>query len=362
MTLAVNLQHAFEGFSLDVSFTAPPGLTVLYGSSGSGKSTIVNAIAGLLRPAAGRIALGDRLLLDTAAGIHLPAHRRRVGYVFQEARLFPHFTVRQNLHYGRWFAGAAARKDTADFADTVALLGLERLLERHPSKLSGGEKQRVALGRALLAKPALILADEPLSSLDAARKAEILPYFERLRDQAALPIVYVSHAAAEVARLATTVVAIQEGRLLAQGSAVEVLGDPAVAPLGARSLGALLVATVAAHHKDGLTELSAGNVPLFVPLIQQPLGTTVRLRIPAQEVMLSLTQPANISALNIIPGQVESIHQGSAPGALISVTTKAGPLLASLTQRSVLALGLTPGQPCYAIIKTAALTPEDTGA
>ena len=185
MTLSVAIRHGFPGFDLDVSFEAPAGVTVLFGPSGSGKTTLINAMAGLLRPRMGRIAVDDWVLLDTQAHHILPPHRRRLGYIFQEGRLFPHLTVRQNLHYGRWFAPRDARHENP--ARVIEMLGIGHLLDRRPGALSGGEKQRVAIGRALLAAPKLILADEPLAALDEARKAEILPYVERLRDEVAVP-------------------------------------------------------------------------------------------------------------------------------------------------------------------------------
>ncbi len=204
------LRHASR-FRLDVAFTAPAGVTALFGRSGAGKTTVVNAVAGLLRPAEGRVTVDGETLLDTARGVSVPRHRRRVGYVFQEGRLFPHLSVRQNLAFGGWFAPRGAPRP--DFDHVVDLLGIEPLLARRPGLLSGGEKQRVAIGRALLAAPAPALMDEPLAALDAARKDEILPYLERLRDETRTPILYVSHALPEVARLATTIVALDAGRV-----------------------------------------------------------------------------------------------------------------------------------------------------
>ena len=203
MSLSVALRHRFAGFSLDVSFDAPPGVTVLFGHSGSGKSTVLNAVAGLLRPDAGRVVVDGTVLTDTARRIHLPPHRRRLGVIFQDGRLFPHLTVRQNLRYGRWFSPRAARR-TAEAA-VVEMLGIGPLLDRAPATLSGGERQRVAIGRALLAEPRLILADEPLSALDDDRKAEILPYLERLRDDWRVPMLYVSHNPDEVQSIASSV-------------------------------------------------------------------------------------------------------------------------------------------------------------
>lgn len=357
--LEVSLKHAFAGFALDAQFRAPPGVTVLFGRSGSGKTTIINAVAGLLSPDQGRIAAGDWVLLDTKTGLRLRPHRRRIGYIFQEGRLFPHLTVRQNLRYGAWFAP----KDTPreDMGRIVDLLGIGALLDRRPGALSGGEKQRVAIGRALLSAPKLILADEPLAALDEARKAEILPYLERLRDEVNIPILYVSHSASEVARLATTVIAIEAGRVVAQGPAEEVLGDPAILPAGAREAGALITARVVRHHDDGLTEMDAHGIPLFLPRLARAAGTPLRLRIAAHDVIVSRTRPEGLSALNILPGTVGDIHTGQGPGAIVAIDTPAGRVLARVTRRSVEALGLAPGQAVHAILKTVATAPADVG-
>jgi len=359
MTLSVALRHAFAGFTLDAAFAAPPGITVLFGRSGSGKTTVINAVAGLLCPDEGRIVLDGRVLTDTAARVLLPPHRRRIGYVFQEGRLFPHLSVRQNLRYGAWFAPQGAARE--DFGRVVDMLGIGHLLDRRPGALSGGEKSRVALGRALLSGPRLILADEPLAALDEARKAEILPYFERLRDEVAVPVLYVSHAASEVARLATTVVALEAGRVIAQGPAAAVLGDPAVLPAGAREAGALIHARVAAHHADGLSELDAGGLRLFLPRMALAPGTPVRVRIAAHDVILSRAPPAGLSALNILPGTVAEVRPGEGPGALVALDTPAGRLLARITRRSAAALGLAPGVGVHAVVKTVSVAPADVG-
>src|SRR6056297_903124 len=261
MTLSVDIRHFFGDFTLDVRFEAPPGLTVLFGRSGSGKSTVINAVAGLLAPDEGLITVEGETLLDRARGIDLAPHRRGLGYIFQEGRLFPHMTVRQNLLFSRWF-----RKGTrSDFSDVVEMLGIGALLDRRPGALSGGEKQRVAIGRALLGDPRIILADEPLAALDEPRKAEILPYFERLRDEISVPILYVSHSATEVARLATTVVTLENGRVVAQGSAADVLGN--VGAMGARGAASVLTARVVCHHADGLSELAAAAGALWLPRV-----------------------------------------------------------------------------------------------
>lgn len=356
--ISVRMKHAFPAFSLDVAFDAPPGVTVLFGRSGSGKTSVIRAVAGLMKPDLCHVSLGEQVLADTSQGVWLPPHKRRLGYVFQEDRLFPHMTVRQNLLYGRRFAPAPHRESLDRVLD---MLGIESLLNRRPSGLSGGERQRVAIGRALLAEPRLILADEPLAALDDARKAEILPYFERLRDEVQIPILYVSHSVAEVARLATTVVALENGKVTGQGPAAEMLADPGFAPAGVRAVGAILQTVVKAHHLDALTELDAGGHALFVPQVPQLPGTPLRVRIAAQEVILSLTPPEGLSAMNIIPGKVEHIRRRGGPGAIVSLDTVAGKLLARITGRSADRLGLGPGVSCYAIVKSVAIAPEDVG-
>jgi molybdate transport system ATP-binding protein len=228
--------------------------------------------------------------------------------------------------------------------------------------LSGGEKQRVAIGRAFLSAPRLILADEPLAALDEARKAEILPYFERLRDEVNVPILYVSHSASEVARLATTVVALDSGRVVAQGPAAEVLGDPAILPAGAREAGAVLTARVARHHEDGLTELDAGGLPLFLPSVRHAPGKMIRVRIAAHEVILARAWPDGLSALNILPGVVHEVRPGEGPGAIVAIDTKAGRVLARITRRSADSLGIAPGREVHAVVKTVSVAPADIGS
>lgn len=359
--MEVDLQHDFGGFTLDARFEVPGGLTVLYGRSGAGKTAIINAVAGVQKVDRGRVAVGGRVLLDTARGVNLPPHKRRLGYIFQEARLFPHLSVAQNLRYGRWFAPRAVRAARAEMGHVVEMLGIGHLLARRPGALSGGEKQRVAIGRALLAAPELILADEPLAALDAERKSEILPYFERLREEVKVPILYVSHAASEVARLATSVVAVAAGRVVAQGPAAQVLGDPGVSPAGAREAGAMIAAKVLRRHADGLAELAAGEARLLLPDQGLAVGRAVRVRIAAHDVILSRGRPAGLSALNILPGRVAELRQGRGPGALVAVDSAAGRILARVTQRSVAALGLAPGVDVFAVIKSVAVAPVDVG-
>lgn len=213
--LEVQAEKQLGEFSLNVSFTSDTTATALFGPSGAGKTSVINMIAGLVAPERGRIVLDGDVLFDSGTGTNVPAWRRRLGYVFQEGRLFPHFSVKRNLDYGRWISGRA--RDPKQFSHVIELLDIGHLLDRRPGKLSGGERQRVAVGRALLMQPRLLLLDEPLASLDAARKYDILPYLERLRDEAHVPLIYVSHNAAEIKRVANRVVRLESGKVVETG-------------------------------------------------------------------------------------------------------------------------------------------------
>ncbi|OHV75554.1 molybdenum ABC transporter ATP-binding protein [Ensifer sp. LCM 4579] len=355
MSLEVEARHRIGNFRIDAAFRSNGGVTALFGRSGSGKTTLVNIIAGLLRPDGGRIILDGDVIADSARNIFTPVHRRRFGYVFQEARLFPHLTVRSNLVYGRWLAGAG--KSASEFTKVVEMLGVGHLLDRSPSTLSGGERQRVALGRALLAAPRLLLMDEPLAALDEARKAEILPYLERLRDETRIPIVYVSHSVAEVARLAERVVVIDDGRVQASGEAAVILSRPTDTPaMARREAGALIEGLVELHdeaHK--LTLVRAGECLLRVPHVAAAPGHRLRLYIAARDVMLATTRPQGISALNVLPGTIVGLspaHEGSLD---VRLDCGGNTLVARITTLSREALGLRPGTPVHAIIKTVAL-------
>ncbi|MEM1388177.1 MAG: molybdenum ABC transporter ATP-binding protein [Pseudomonadota bacterium] len=352
MSLSVNVQHRIGSLNIDVAFDAPGGLTALFGRSGAGKTTLINAVAGIVRPDKGRITAGGEALFDSAAGVNLPPWRRKLGYVFQDARLFPHMSVQGNIRYGQ------KRRDRTQEAQIVDLLGIGPLLKRRPGALSGGEKQRVAIARALLAKPAIVLADEPLASLDAERKAEVMPYFDALRDGLAVPILYVSHSADEVARLANRVVALQDGRVLRQGSALEVLGDPAITPLGVREAGALIEAQIEGHETDGLTRLSAGSAALLVPRLDLPIGAPVRVRVQASDVMLALSRPEGISALNVLPAVIQSLRDEGANGVLVQLSVGSNTFLARVTQRSARALALRNGLEIFAVIKAISVSPR----
>lgn len=366
MSLDVEIEHGQGAFRLQTAFRSEGRLTALFGRSGSGKTTLVNVIAGLVRPQRGRIAVDGTVLLDTQAGVFVPPNRRRVGYVFQEGRLFPHLTVRQNLLFGRWLAGGQA--GATDLDAVVALLDIGALLRRRPVGLSGGEKQRVAIGRALLAHPRLLLMDEPLASLDDARKAEILPYIERLRDEAGIPIVYVSHAAAEVARLATTVVVLENGRVAAVGPTVEVLGRLDVPALDEDGEGGAVLEAVVEGHDDayGLSTLATAAGRLQVPRLPLGVGTATRAHVRARDVLLSLHAPHGLSALNILSGRVVEIaglRAADAAAGFVSVRLDCGgaTLVACITRKSLEQLDLAPGGTLYAVIKSVSLDRPSRG-
>lgn len=360
MTIEVSLRHDFGGFALDVDFNAPMGVTALFGKSGTGKTSVIQAVAGLLRPDAGRIAVNGRCLFDSEVGVNLPVHRRRVGYVFQDARLFPHLSVAENLRYAARVQGRKA--DRAEEARVVEMLGIGDLFTRRPAGLSGGERQRVAIGRALLSAPELLLLDEPLAALDEARKGEILPYLERLRDEADLPILFVSHAVSEVARLATTMVVLQDGHALRCGPTEDILSDPdAVPALGVRHAGAVIRARLVAHHEDGLSELQTCGGRLFLPGVGGRIGDMVRVRIRAQDVILSRAAPEGLSALNILKGRIVSLRSGKGPGIMVRIACDQEHVLARVTRRSAEAMGLTEGDEIHAIVKSVSVAQGDIG-
>ena len=359
--LEVDIEHRLGAFELDIHLRSGRGLTALFGRSGAGKTSIINVIAGLVRPERGRIVVDGSVLIDTERGVRVPAYRRRVGYVFQEDRLFPHLTVRQNLLFGRWFAIGSTPAVRLDHV--VDLLGIGALLDRRPARLSGGEKQRVAIGRALLASPRLLLMDEPLASLDAVRKDEILPHIERLRDQAGVPIVYVSHAVAEVTRLASTIVLISDGRVRAVGPLQEVMGRAEPYPVAGRfEAGAVLVARVAAHDaRWGLTELEGAFGKLTVPRLPTPVGASLRVRIRARDVILAANPPTEISALNVLAGRVEAVVPIEDAALEVQLRLGGERLLARVTRRSGATLGLIPGREVFAVIKTVAIDRRSLG-
>ncbi|MBK1658342.1 molybdenum ABC transporter ATP-binding protein [Paracraurococcus ruber] len=330
--IEVALRHRFgqgwgaarrAGFALDAAFAVPAaGVTALFGPSGCGKSTILAAVAGLLRPQAGRVAIGGEVLLDTATRAFVPPERRRCGLVFQDARLFPHLSVETNLRYGlrRAPRGAAG----PDMAEVVMLLGIGHLLHRRPAGLSGGERQRVALGRALLSRPRLLLMDEPLAALDAARRAEVLPFLARLRDAAGLPILYVTHALDEVDALADQMVLLEEGRVLAAGPVEALTARTDLAPLAGRRDAGVLLPCVVGDAADGLRLLEFAGGALLTTAQPGPPGTRLRVRIRARDVAVATEEPRGLSTRNILPVTIAAIDAAGEAGEVFLRLAAAG--------------------------------------
>lgn len=355
MTLSVAVEHELGAFRLDATFACESGVTALFGQSGAGKTTLVNAIAGLLRPRSGHIELNGETLFDSARGVHVPARKRRFGYVFQEGRLFPHLTVRQNLVFSRMFRRVPHGSGGLDHI--VELLGLGDVLQRRPGDLSGGERQRVALGRALLAGPRALLLDEPLASLDAHRKEEVLRYLELLREEIKIPVVYVSHAVEEVVRLADTVVLMSSGRVVAVGNVEEVMGRPDLRPAaGVFEGGAVIDARVIRQDMQyDLATLAFDGGTLAVTNLDALVGEPVRVRIRARDVAIALEAPAHISIRNVLKGEVTEV--GAARGGIVDVSIAVGATLlrSRITAQASGELGLRPGLAVVALIKAVAL-------
>lgn len=359
--LRVDVGHRMGAFSIEVAFEAAARVTALFGRSGAGKSTLVSMIAGLVKPQRGRIEIDGLTLFDSGRGIDIPVHRRRIGYVFQEGRLFPHLTVRRNLLYGYALAPAADRY--IQLEQVVPLLGLEELLERRPGDLSGGEKQRVAIGRALLMGPRVLLLDEPLASLDALRREEILRYVELLRDEFRIPMVYVSHSAEEVVRLADAVVLMGAGRTVAVGSVEEIMGRPDLRPAtGVFEGGTVIDARVAAQDvQSDLATLEFDGGKLTVTNLDALVGEPVRVRVRARDVSLALDSPGRISIQNVFFGTIAGI--GDARGGVVDVSVAVGRtmLRSRITARALQQLQLRPGLEVYALVKAVALDRHATG-
>ena len=355
MGIRVRLRIDRGAFLLDVDLALPQrGISALFGHSGSGKTTILRAIAGLERAPGGYVALGDEVWQDDARGVFVPVHRRALGYVFQEASLFPHLSVRANLEFGRKRVPARERRFALE--PVAALLGIEGLLDRRPDGLSGGERQRVAIARALLASPRLLLMDEPLAALDLRRKLEILPYLERMHEELAIPIVYVSHAPDEVARLADHLVLLDDGTAAASGPLTETLARVDLPPSFADDAGVVLATMLAGHEEDALSRLEFAGGALLVGRRREAIGTHLRCRIHARDVSLVLERPQGSSIVNRLPAVVTAVAATDTPGhVLVQLRIGDSPLLARITERSRRELGIAPGLRLWAQIKGVAL-------
>jgi molybdate transport system ATP-binding protein len=354
--LSVTLAKRRGTFALDVAFQAPtPGIVALFGRSGCGKTSVVEILAGLLEPDAADVRLDDLVLIDRHAGYALPAERRRIGYVFQDARLFPHLSVRGNLRYGEKRAPATAQ--AIGFDEVTALLALEPLLSRRPYTLSGGERQRVALGRALLSQPRLLLLDEPLASLDAPRRAEVLPYLEALRDRLSIPMVYVSHQFEEVLRLANHVVLMEHGRVVAAGGIHEVSLRPELtAIVGPDSVGAVLEGVISEFDSArGLAHLKVGSGTLIISATAARIGARARVQLLARDLILATHPAQGLSVRNSIAGVVTGIRDDDNEAKLVTVEVGGASVLARVTRDAVEALGLHVSCPVWVLVKAVSM-------
>ncbi|MCW8159481.1 molybdenum ABC transporter ATP-binding protein [Stutzerimonas stutzeri] len=347
---------AWSGFELDVDLALPGrGVTALFGHSGSGKTTCLRCVAGLERAGEAYLEVNGECWQDSATGLFVPTHKRALGYVFQEASLFPHLSARRNLEYGMRRVNAAQRR--VDWDHVVALLGIEHLLERLPGRLSGGERQRVGIARALLTSPRLLLMDEPLAALDLKRKNEILPYLERLHDELDIPVLYVSHSPDEVARLADHVVLLDQGRAVAAGGLRETLARLDL-PTALGEDAGVVVESVVAGHDDTyhLTRLAFPGGEVLVAQRPEALGQRLRFRVHARDVSLATEHHGNTSISNILPATVCEVAAADTPAhVLVRLNAGGTPLLARITLRSATQLGITPGKDLWAQIKAVAL-------
>ncbi|MBD8125925.1 MULTISPECIES: molybdenum ABC transporter ATP-binding protein ModC [Pantoea] len=351
--LSLNVMQQQGDHVLEVDLQIPAkGITAIFGVSGAGKTSLINAISGLTQPQRGRIQLHNRLLFDAEQKIALPPEKRRIGYVFQDARLFPHYRVRGNLQYGM------APKMKAQFDSLVSLLGLEALLPRFPLSLSGGEKQRVAIGRALLTAPDMLLLDEPLASLDLPRKRELMPYLQKLAKQVEIPMLYVSHSLEEILQLADNVLVLDAGKVKAFGPLERVWSSSAMRPwLPVSELTSVLRVQVLEQHPDyPMTALSLGDQHIWVSRVNQPVKTPLRIRIASADVSLALQPPQHSSIRNILPAQVVELLE---VGDQVEVKLRIGisELWARITPWARDELGIRPDQWLYAQIKSVSVTP-----
>jgi molybdate transport system ATP-binding protein len=350
--LRVSALKKRDGFTLDAKFEAPtPGIVALFGRSGCGKTTLVNIISGLLPADSALVQLDDVVLTDTAAGVSLPVERRRIGYVFQDGRLFPHLSVVGNLRYG---LKRSSRQAFIAFDEVVDLLGLSRLLGRRPHQLSGGERQRVGLGRALLSQPQMLLLDEPLAALDVARREEVLPYLRALRDRLSIPMVYVSHQFEEVLQLATHVVLMDAGRVVAQGTLNQVSILPELrAIVGPDSVGSVLDGVVTGTNvEQGMATVQLGNGSLQVSLSDVAAGSRARVQLLARDIIIATEKPHALSVRNTLEGVIAEMAPDEDNAVLVKIDVGGGVIVLSrITQDAAGALSLRAGMSVWALVK-----------
>ncbi|MEE2996820.1 MAG: molybdenum ABC transporter ATP-binding protein [Pseudomonadota bacterium] len=360
MSLSVDLRTSLGAFTVNAQFDSSGSTTALFGKSGAGKTSIVQMIAGLIRPQIGRIIIGEHTVFDNARNIDIPAHQRRVGYVFQDARLFPHMSVRRNLDYGHRRRGGGDFSPTFD--DVVDVLAIAPLLDRRTHLLSGGECQRVAIGRALLSGPRVLLMDEPLASLDETLKAEIIPFIVQVQEEFRLPIVYVSHSVNEVLKLADTMVLLADGAVAAVGAVEEVMNRPDLVRItDTGDAGTVIpVRVTATDDTFGIATVTFKGGEFLVPITGLQTGGSLRLHVRARDVSLALKKPENVSVLNIFEGTVTSVSNNNQPQMDISIDVGGTIIWSQITQKSVLDLKIAPGRRVFAMVKAVAIDPPVT--
>jgi len=347
MTLAVDLK-ADGPIPLDLSFRVAAGeLLALVGHSGSGKTTVLRSIAGLWTPTKGRVMAGGAVWLDTGQGVNLPPHRRHLGVVFQNYALFPHLTAMQNV------MAAMQTPDRNEARRLLDLVHLDGFADRKPAQLSGGQQQRVAVARAMARRPLALLLDEPFSAVDRATRDQLHAEIIGLRAHLNMPVILVTHDMTEAQLLADRMVVIDKGRMLREGPTAEVMADPdALRAMGIREVAALLSAVVVAQEDDGLTRLQTATGPIFLPGALGPPGTRLRVRVLAHEVILSRARPEGLSAQNILPATVTSLHQGDGPGVMVHLAIGADEIVARITRRAASAMQLASGDAVHVILKS----------
>ncbi len=354
--LDINVKKKLGNFTVDLAVSAGDyGVTALFGRSGAGKTSVISMVAGLIAPDEGSITVKGRKLFDSAKSIDIQPEKRRCGYIFQDGRLFPHLTVKSNLTYGMRLVPRSERYVSYD--QVVEMLGIDHLLSRRPARLSGGEKQRVAIGRALLTNPNLLLMDEPLASLDVARKGEVLPFISKMSREISIPILYVTHSLDEILNLADMVVLLESGKAIAQGTVEDVMSRPDLQHFaGSFDAGVVVGTEVEAHDRvEGLTTLRFGGGVLKVPCFSAAIGERVRVRIRARDVAIALSRPEKISVQNIFPAIVEDVVDTTE--SLVEVRLNIGrPLLSRITPAAKADLKLVPGSQVYALVKSVAIT------
>ncbi|KLV04137.1 molybdate transporter ATP-binding protein [Photobacterium aquae] len=359
--ITIDVKKALGDLDLDVSLSLPMhGITAIFGRSGAGKTSLINIISGLSTPDSGVITIGSHVLFDSEQQVNLPPEKRKIGYVFQDARLFPHYTVSGNLRYG------CSQPDPAQWDSVVNLLGIEHLLNRYPASLSGGEKQRVAIGRALLSNPDMLLMDEPLASLDLPRKQELMPYLERLAKEVKIPIVYVTHSLDEILRLADHMAMLNQGKVLVSGHVNSVWGSPEMRPwLPPREQSSLLSARVNYQHPHyALTQVMLNHdAYLWVKELKRQRGEWVRVRIHSNDVSITKVRPEQTSIRNVLSARVDKIHPVD-DQQQVEVRLRVGEtnLWANITLWAADELRLQVGDKVFAQIKGVSVTQDDLAA